>query len=208
MPVLEADAELDCVFTDSQRFGRSRDVWYFPDPLPPPCPQHPSFPDGGVLMRKRVWKDVGGYAHDRMLAGVEWWDFWLSATERGMRVRHIAKPLYLYRTHPAEASLTSSMYEEHRNREELYRRHRNAFDTFSGGCPRTPHGIRAFLSQGYVTSSRASLLSGERARALRLAIRGFVLDPWRESTVMQIGKALVSGSPPVRALRRLTRRGR
>jgi glycosyltransferase involved in cell wall biosynthesis len=205
---LDADPKADCVFMDSQCFGRSREIRYFPDPLPPPCPQHPAYPDCGVLLRKWRWKDAGGFSQDRSLAGAEWWDFWLSAMERGMQARHIAKPLYLYRTHLEGASVTSSMYHDHRNREELYRRHQIFFESFSGPCPRAPHGIPAFLAQGYVTSSRASLLRGERGRALRLALRGFLIYPWHWSTAKQIAKALVSGSPPLNAVRRLIRGGR
>ncbi len=204
---LESEAEADCVFMDSQCFGRSREVRYFPHPLPPPCPQHPAYPDCGVLMRKAMWKEAGGYSVDRTLGGVEWWDFWLSAIERGMQVRHIAKPLYFYRTHLEGVSVTSSMYDEYRNRAQLYARHQKVFDTFSGECSRGPHSIAAFLAQGYVTSSRASVVRGEGGRALRLAVRGFLIYPWHLLTLRQIGKALISGSPPLRALRRLARRG-
>jgi GT2 family glycosyltransferase len=203
---LESDAEADCVFMDSQCFGRSREIRYFPQPLPPPCPQHPAYPDCGVLMRKRMWKDAGGYSQDRTLAGVEWWDFWLTAIERGMQVRHLAKPLYLYRTHLEGASVTSSMYDEYRNREQLYTRHQRIFDTFSTACSRGEHSIRAFRAQGYVTSSRASLMRRERGRALQMAARGFLVYPWHWLTVKQIGKALISGSLPLRAWRRLRRR--
>ncbi len=205
MTALDADADTDCVFMDSQRFGGDQAVWYFPDPLPPRCPQHPSFPDGGVLMRKRLWEGAGGYSQDRTLAGVEWWDFWLTGIERGMHVKHIAKPLYLYRAHLDEASVTSSMHAEYRNREQLYMRHKRTFDTFSGRCPRGPHSVAAFLAEGYVTSSQAAVRSGERRRALGLAFRAFLIYPWHRSTLRQFAQALVSGSLPVTVFRRLTR---
>ena len=159
--VLEGDPEADCVFTDSRCFGDSQDILRFPVLLPPPCPQHPAYPDGGLLMRKRLWEAVGGYTDDRVLRGVEWWDFWLTATERGMRIRHIAKPLYWYRRHPEGASVTFSRYNDYRNRELIYRRHRRVFDTFHGECPRVLHpSIRAFLAQGYVIAPRHPLRRG------------------------------------------------
>jgi len=125
--------------------------------------------------------------------------------ERGMHVKHVAKPLYLYRAHLDEASVTSSMHAEYRNREQLYRRHKRAFDTFSGQCPRGPHSIPAFLAEGYVTSSRAAVLTGERRRALGLACRAFLIYPWHRSTLRRMAQALVSGSLPVKVFRRLTR---
>jgi len=90
---LYRESEANCVFTDFQRFGESSDVLQFPVPLPPPCPHHPVFPDTAVLMRKDFWHQVGGYAEDPELGGTEWWDFWIRATQAGLRVVHVPEPL-------------------------------------------------------------------------------------------------------------------
>jgi hypothetical protein len=197
----------DCVFTDSRCFGDSEDILRFPVPLPPFCPQHPAYPDTGVLMRKRLWEQVGGYTEDRSLGGVEWWDFWLTASEQGMRARHIARPLYWYRTHPAGASVTSSRYNDHRNRRQIYRRHRHVFDTFHGECPHVPHGsIRAFLAQGYVVSAQASRAQGKPWRALGLLVRAFLLSPRPRSMGRELVRILADVVPGARAFKALVRR--
>lgn len=85
--------EAGWVLTDFQLFGKSNDIWRFPDPLPPPCPAHLYYVGAGALTRKWVWEAVGGYMETASLVSGVDFDFWLSAFERGLRPVHVARPL-------------------------------------------------------------------------------------------------------------------
>lgn len=175
--------DADWAFVDWQCFGASTDVWRFPVPLPPPCPEHLVIPGAGVLIRRRVWDAVGGYLEDASTRGVEDWDFWIGAMERGLSGIHVPRPLYFHRRRPDSMSVTASVINDHVNREVLYRRHRVTFDSFTGDCPRCPtrNRVASFRSRGYLTSAAAYLSKGDRRTAIRLAARGVMLMPTRRS---------------------------
>jgi hypothetical protein len=201
---LRAEATASFAFGDWQCFGSTNDLWSFPDPLPPPCPQHLVIPGSGTVMHRHVWADIGGYLENREAAGIEDWDFWISAAERGLHGVHVPRPLYLHRRHPGAMSVTASLANDHIVRELLYRRHRRTFETF-GDCPRCPDEkrVEAFLAEGYVTGSSVALARGMRIQAARLAIRGFSSLPGRR-TAAQMMRALLPG--PVVAIGRSVRR--
>jgi glycosyltransferase involved in cell wall biosynthesis len=180
---LQEHPDADWAFADWQCFGASTDVWRFPVPMPPPCPEHLVIPGAGALVRRGVWTAVGGYLEDANTSGVEDWDFWIGAMERGLSGVHVPLPLYFHRRRSDSMSVTASVLNDHVNREVLYRRHRETFDSFSGDCPRCPpkHRVASFRSRGYVTSAAASLSAGDRRTALRLAARGALLRPSRTS---------------------------
>lgn len=50
------------------------------------------------LFRKSMWKDIGGY-DEKMKDGYEDWDFWLSAAEKGYKIKIIPEYLFYYRKH-------------------------------------------------------------------------------------------------------------
>ena len=168
---LQAAPEAGWAFTDWQCFGASPDLWAFPNPLPPPCPEHLVHVGPGALVRPRVWRTVGGYTEDRRMSGAADWDFWITASELGLKGFHIARPLYLHRRWPGTMSMTTSVANDATNRELLYRRHKVTFDSFDEPCPRCPPRNRVpnFRARGYVNSSTAALAHGERLRSLSLA---------------------------------------
>lgn len=179
LKALAENPEADWVLTDFQLFGNSNEVWRFPVPLPPTCPVHFHYVGAGALMRKRVWEIVGGYAEDASVSSGVDLDFWLAAAERGLRPVHIARPLYLYRRHSNARSVTTVMYNSYSRAEAIYRRHRRAFEVLGSDCVhcKSPDRGATFRLAGYLTSSIASLRKGERLRALRLAVRGLMVQP-------------------------------
>jgi glycosyltransferase involved in cell wall biosynthesis len=176
---LEEHPEADWVLTDFQLFGKSDEVWRFPDPLPSPCPVHFHYVGAGALVRKHVWEIVGGYSEEASVSSGVDLDFWLAVAERGFRPVHIARPLYFYRRHSNARSVTTVMYNSHSRAEAIYRRHRRAFEVLGADCVhcKSPDRGRAFRLAGYLTSSIASLRKGERLRAIRLAVWGFIVHP-------------------------------
>jgi glycosyltransferase involved in cell wall biosynthesis len=196
---LERHLGADWGFTDFQLFGDSDDVWRLPDPLPPICPAHLPYVGAGVLMRRRVWEEVGGYAEDPLLTDGADLDFWLSAIERGFQPFHVPRPLYWYRRHGESTTATKAMYESSNQCELIYRRHRQAFETLGGDCQlcQTPNRAAAFRAQAFLTSSSASLSRGERLRALRLALRALTLQPKNRQVVRQLRRVLRSSMTAV-----------
>jgi glycosyltransferase involved in cell wall biosynthesis len=202
---LQAAQEAGWAFTDWQCFEDSPDIWAFPTPLPPPCPEHLVHVGPGALVRPRVWRTVGGYTEDPRMSGAADWDFWITASELGLNGIHLASPLYLHRRWRGTMSLTTSVANDAMNRELLYRRHKVTFDSFDEPCPRCPprNRVRHFRARGYVNSSTAALAHGERLRSLSLAFRGITILPSR-AAFRQLARAMIprprstQGSSPPR----------
>lgn len=192
---LEDHPDASWVAVDWKAFGaRDDETWSFPPQASMNCPAHFLFAGAGILMRKSVWKMIGGYPEEAALRCGEDWDFWIAVAERGLRRTYVARPLYLYRMHPAGMSSTSAPYNEHVFRHGIYRRHQRAFETLGLDCPKCPSAktrITAFLAQGFLVSSCASLRRGDRLRAIRLAIRACMLQPWDPVNLRQLARSLV-----------------
>ena len=126
-------------------------------------------PGPGTLFRRTLWECTGGYCEDDALrAGNEDWDFWLGAAECGLRITHLPEPLYLYRQH-ATSMMHGLLYHDYETREFMYRRHQALFDRY---------GMKnVFLSRGYFGSAKAHLRRSQPARAIRLAVKSFLLEP-------------------------------
>jgi glycosyltransferase involved in cell wall biosynthesis len=189
---LDASPESDWVLTDRKLFGKGMDVLRYPVPLPPPCPMHFNAQTPGMI-RRRLWEDIGGYTEEDVFrSGGADLDFWMSAVERDIVVEHVAEPLYLWRMHSGSASQNSFRYQNHLIHRTLYRRHRRLFNSFAYRCPqcRGRRMIRDYLASGYLAATEASLERRERARAVYLAVRAFILHPDRRS-LRQLSKTLI-----------------
>jgi hypothetical protein len=57
--------------------------------------------DAMALIRTSVLRDLGGYALDRRLHGVEDWDLWCRIADRGLDGAQVAQPLGRYRASPS-----------------------------------------------------------------------------------------------------------
>lgn len=186
--------EAHWVAVDWQVFGARDWIWPFPVHLSMNCPAHFLFAGAGMLMRKSVWEMTSGYSEDETMSGGEDWDFWIAVAERGLRPTHVAQPLYFYRMHAGARSLTSSRYNEWRFRDAIYRRHKLAFESIGLDCPKCPtvkKRVSAFLAQGFLVSSDASLRKGERLRAVELAIRALTLQPKDLATLKQVARSIL-----------------
>jgi len=159
---LLANEEADCVFTDWQLFGAIDGIWAWEGPYGfPAMTVAQTIPGTGVLMRREVWDRAGGYVEaSELLSGNEDWDFWLAATP-GLHPLRIQSPLYFYRRHQDSMSAHSLQWNDHSQREFIYRRHQAIFDRYDTG--------NAFRAAGYLNSAARSWSTGHRRRALRVA---------------------------------------
>ena len=168
--ILDLDASVDCVFPDFVFFGVQNRIHTFDtfkrsDPGELARSQH--LP-AQVMMRKRLWEEVGGYFEDKSLPpGNEDWDFWLAAAEHGYRAVHIAEPLYYYRTQEQSLSIRLRAV-DYLSRECMYARHRAFIDRYSSR--------ESFLSAGYWRSAAAVCSSSSLGKALLLGARAFYLS--------------------------------
>jgi glycosyltransferase involved in cell wall biosynthesis len=162
------DPITDCVYTDFQLFGDAQTVRHNRIRTLEEMLQVQWIPGPGTLQRKHIWENVGGYCEPPLMGEECEWDFWIGACELGLKPVHIPEALYLYRRH-AGAMSAGSLMRESEQREAIYRRHRSTFDAFHRG--------RGFRSAGYLNSATAFLQQGRRVRAIRLALRGLLLEP-------------------------------
>jgi len=183
--------DADWVVVDWEVFGTRNEVWPIPVDRSVTCPAHSPYVGAGTLMRKSVWERVGGYAEEEALRGGEDWDFWIGVAELSLRPHRISQPLYLYRQHTKAMSVTAKPYNEHIIRRAIYRRHKSAFESLGLDCPwcRSPKTrIAAFLAQGFLVSSSASLNQGERLRAIRMAIHALTLQPGNPAILRHLAR--------------------
>jgi glycosyltransferase involved in cell wall biosynthesis len=167
--VLAEDERADCAYADLAVFGLQECVRSLPVRPVEDLLHQQWIPGPGVLMRRRLWADVGGYTEVRTLTGEEDWDFWLGALERGFSPRHIPLPLYRYRTHGESMTSTTLSYRADETTELMYRRHQRLFTAHRAG--------RAFRAAGLRRSAIASVQRGERQRGIRLALRSIAVAP-------------------------------
>lgn len=165
--IFSTTPEVDCVFTDYQLFGARQARWKNQVRDAEAMTRAQWIPGAGTLMRRSLWKRVGGYCETAELrGGNEDWDFWLGAAALNIRAVHVPEALYFYRQH--QISMRSNLkYCDFLTREVIYRHHSQLFDRF--------HAKKAFLVPGYLESACEAWKRGERLRAALLAAQGWWL---------------------------------
>jgi glycosyltransferase involved in cell wall biosynthesis len=97
LDALKAQAA-DIVYTDMRLFG-AQTTHYACDW------NRPFFESSPIpitsLFKRSVYSAVGGFADIPCID----WDFWWTASEKGMKAAHVREPLFLYRTHPGQDTL-------------------------------------------------------------------------------------------------------
>jgi|ERR1051325_300757 glycosyltransferase involved in cell wall biosynthesis len=190
--VLEADPRVDCVFPWFQCFGAESGVRAFVPGDVASMLIAQWIPGPGTLMRRALWERAGGYCEDPALhAGNEDWDFWIAALRAGCVPAVIPEALYRYRV-KRESMVTRLRRREDVTRRFIVSRHRVIFDA---------HGLRRrFLADGYQRASLAAWNDGDAWRALRKALRGWLLDVRRRDLALLVLMGLAP-RPVLRAIR-------
>lgn len=175
--------QLDCAFTDLQCFDACNEVWRYRIMLPSDMLKTQWIPGAGTLMRKGVWKSVGGYSEaPEFRHGNEDWDFWISAVKFGIRAHHIPLPLYRYRRTPNSMSKFLKRY-DYVTRNTIYRRHSEFFRQYNAG--------KAFKAVGYFNSATAAARSGETLGTIVFALCSLILSPENKEVYKLIGRAIL-----------------
>jgi hypothetical protein len=202
---LDEHPEADWAWTDLQLFGESEEVWRFPSPFPDLCPAHLNYRGGSSVIRRSLWESLGGYAEDPLLSGLEDLDFWLGALQIGATPIHVPGLLYEWRIRRESMTAGTGVYDSHLKLGAIYERRRSVFTDRRPRCAecRGRNPGAAFRAMGYFNSSVAALRGGERAKAVRMAARGWILRPGTSMMVKQLLRALLP-----RWVFRLVRRAR
>jgi glycosyltransferase involved in cell wall biosynthesis len=56
-----------------------------------------NFIDNCSMYRKSMWEALGGYESNRLVSGLEDWEFWLRAAFAGFKFHYLSEPLFEYR---------------------------------------------------------------------------------------------------------------
>lgn len=165
------------VWPDIELLGAKSGEWRFPDPPVALCPAHLNYRGGSSLIPASLWRAVGGFVEDPLLAGLEDLDFWLGALEVGAGPIYVHELLYQWRISPDSMTFRVSP-DSHLQMEAIHRRRRSLFEGASP-CPEcagaSPGSV--FLARGYFNSSVHARRSGHRLRSLGLGVRGWFLNP-------------------------------
>lgn len=96
--VLDAQPEIGVVYGDAQLFGVRSGHWTA-GPFDPIRLMKKNYISCSALFRREVWEQVGGYDGTMPVQGLEDWDFWVGAYERGWQFAYFREPLFEYRQH-------------------------------------------------------------------------------------------------------------
>jgi glycosyltransferase involved in cell wall biosynthesis len=110
----------DCVYTEFQLVGLSNDMWTWELKSADELAEVQWMPGPGVLMRRSVWEQVGGYSEE--LRWNEDWDFWIGAMSVGCSFQRVPRPLYFYRRHSGTLTSLQSWATEWMTREVILKK--------------------------------------------------------------------------------------
>jgi glycosyltransferase involved in cell wall biosynthesis len=125
---LDADPEVGVVYGDRELFGWRRGRVPVAE-FDLQTMLHSNYIDACAVYRREVWNDCGGY--DQGLSGLEDWDFWIGAAERGWRFLRLDEVTFDYRVRPGsliEESLRPRVLE--RLLAHVPRKHRAVFAAY------------------------------------------------------------------------------
>jgi glycosyltransferase involved in cell wall biosynthesis len=117
--VLESDPRVGIVYGDAQCFGTRTEQWKT-GPFEPNRLLYTNFIHASALYRRSVWEQNGGYDETMPVQGMEDWDFWVGAFERGWRFHYLAEIFFDYRR--AERSMLTRAAEAHDQLQEFVAR--------------------------------------------------------------------------------------
>jgi glycosyltransferase involved in cell wall biosynthesis len=94
--ILESDPRVGVVYGDAQCFGTRTDRWHV-GPFDPERLLFSNFIHASALYRRSVWERNAGYDGTMPVQGLEDWDFWVGALERGWRFHYLPEAFFEYR---------------------------------------------------------------------------------------------------------------
>lgn len=119
--ILDANPQVGIVYGDAECFGTRTGRWHVgafdQDRL-----LSWNYIDACAIYRRSVWEQNDGYDRTMPVQGVEDWDFWLSALERGWQFAYVPEVLFDYRV-ANESMLTRTFAYEAEIEEFIAKKH-------------------------------------------------------------------------------------
>lgn len=106
--VLDQASEIGVVYGKPQWFGDTNRSWEIPEEFDAGKLILGNYIDACAVFRKSLWEDCGGYDVNMPTAGLEDWEFWLSAIEKGWKFHYIPEVLFEYRVRGDSMAATCS----------------------------------------------------------------------------------------------------
>ncbi len=103
LEVLKDNPDISVFYCDQNRFGNMQGVCRAPFDIASLITVNCI--DTCSIFRREVWESCGGY--DENMVGLEDWELWLRAYERGFKFYHLPEPLVYYRTKSCRESLNA-----------------------------------------------------------------------------------------------------
>src|ERR1700722_17294861 len=94
--ILDSQPQVGIVYGDTQCFGTETHRWVV-GPFDSERLLNWNFIHCSALYRRSIWEQNGGYDGGMAVQGLEDWDFWLSALERGWRFEYLPEVFFDYR---------------------------------------------------------------------------------------------------------------
>ncbi|PSB27227.1 glycosyltransferase family 2 protein [Stenomitos frigidus] len=113
--VLDQNPDIGVVYGKPEWFGEVERIWQLPEKFDVSKLILSNYIDACAVYRKSMWEDCGGYDPHMPIAGLEDWDLWLSAIERGWNFHYVPEVLYDYRVR-ADSMVTKCALPENRSR--------------------------------------------------------------------------------------------
>jgi glycosyltransferase involved in cell wall biosynthesis len=126
--ILDCHPDVGVVYGKPEWFGEDQRSWNIPEEFDANKLIIDNYIDACAVFRKLLWQDCSGY--DPELIGLEDWDFWLSALEKGWKFHYIPEILFDYRVRSG-SRLAQSFLPENRGRivEYICLKHASLYDT-------------------------------------------------------------------------------
>lgn len=133
LAILMENPKVGVVYSDVQYFGeesRERKL----DDFIPEIFLAVNYIDNCALLRKSIWKEIGGYDSNMPNPGYEDWEMWISIFGKGFDIYHISETLYSYRVRP-ESMISSTNQTENRvsNFDYLVNKHGKLYSKYVQG---------------------------------------------------------------------------
>ena len=94
--ILDSEAAVGVVYGDAQCFGTRTDRWRV-GPFGADRLLEANFIHASAVYRRAIWEENGGYDGTMPVQGLEDWDLWLGALERGWQFAYIPEIFFDYR---------------------------------------------------------------------------------------------------------------
>jgi len=108
--ILDADPRVGVVYGDGEYFGIRTGRWHI-GPFDPNRLIQWNYIACCAVYRRCIWEQNGGY-DERMLNGLEDWDFWLGALEHGWQFTYVPEVFFDYRVAKESMITRSHGFEE------------------------------------------------------------------------------------------------